>query len=55
MKPTIKKSSDPKGCGMPDTKKSAQKRLEHYVTRTALLWFGMRDFRSHAQGVSHKL
>lgn len=25
VKPTIKKSSDPKGCGMPDTKKSAQK------------------------------
>lgn len=25
VKPTIKKSSDLKGCGMPDTKKSAQK------------------------------
>lgn len=25
VKPTIKKSSDPKGCDMPDTKKSAQK------------------------------
>lgn len=42
VKPTIKKSSDPKGCGMPDTKKSAQKpqvRTLCYSDGTALVWY----------------